>query len=479
MFHRCQVQSRLKLTLLVSSRQISTTTIAKFKPFPLGGRFNGYRCTSLFGFINKNNIFGTGGMNENDIIAFKHFSTKSGDKNEKDDGNKNIWNNTNLPNPSPNEAHQLGQPSWNAVVRALFGNCIITVMKFGVAFQTGSSAMFSEAIHTLADCGNQVFLLKGLSEASNAPDRRYQYGYGKAAFFWALLSALGMFWTGAGVSVYHGAYQLLNPPIEAFEPGLSVWGVLGVSFLVDGYVLKKTLADVNATKPAGVTMRKHLSKLRDPFVLAVILEDFAACTGVVIASAGIAATHITGDIFWDSLASIGIGGVLGVVAVRLVRMNQQFLLGQSVDKEILDGIRTILKGRNAIESVYEVQSQWIGPSTFAYKAEVDFDGSYLAAHLQKKYQPRFERGTEPLDVLLSWYAEDVTRLVEREVREAEQEIKKQYPGAAFIELEPDSRNADSFALPKMRDSFKEATEERRSLNRFIRMVDLSNEISKK
>mmetsp|Transcript_24584 Transcript_24584/g.30057 ORF Transcript_24584/g.30057 Transcript_24584/m.30057 type:complete len:102 (-) Transcript_24584:11-316(-) len=88
MFHRCQVQSRLKLTLLVSSRQISTTTIAKFKPFPLGGRFNGYRCTSLFGFINKNNIFGTGGMNENDIIAFKHFSTKSGDKNEKDDGNK-------------------------------------------------------------------------------------------------------------------------------------------------------------------------------------------------------------------------------------------------------------------------------------------------------------------------------------------------------------------------------------------------------
>ena len=158
-----------------------------------------------------------------------------------------------------------------------------------------------------------------------------------------------MFWTGAGVSVLHGATQLLNPP-EVYETSNSLWAVLGISFAVDGYVLGKTLQEVRRVKPADSSLVEYIRTIRDPFLLAVILEDFAACTGVILAGGGIMLTHVTGNIFWDSIASVGIGGLLAAVAVRLVRMNQQFLLGQAIDKETLRGIKAILSQRPGIDA---------------------------------------------------------------------------------------------------------------------------------
>jgi len=348
--------------------------------------------------------------------------------------------------PVPSGAAAL---SWTTVRRALIGNSVITLLKFGVWFQTGSSAMLSEAIHTLADSGNQALLLAGLHQSSNAPDGRFQYGYGRAAFFWALVSALGMFWTGAGVTVFHGGYNLLHPEAHSVEMSPSLWGVLGISFLVDGWVLMTTLKELRASKPEGISLLRYLRKVRDPFVLAVVMEDFTACTGVLIATAGLGMTYMTGNPYYDAISSIGIGGLLGVVALQLVRTNQQYLLGQAVDKETLLAIRELLYERPAVEAVYGVQSQWVGPSTFSYKAEVDFDGTYLAARLENKYAPLFQTATdrEDVEVLMSWYAEDVTRLVELEVRQIEKAIRVRYPAAAFIELEPDSKYADFDALP--------------------------------
>lgn len=339
--------------------------------------------------------------------------------------------------------------NWKTVQRALMGNSFITLLKFGVWWQTGSAAMLSEAIHTLADSGNQALLLAGLHQSSNAPDGRFQYGYGRAAFFWALVSALGMFWTGAGVAIFHGGYNLLHPEGHAVETSLALWGVLGISFLVDGWVLRMTLKELYDTKPPEKSMWKYLWSIRDPFIMAVIMEDTTACTGVILATLGVGATHYTGSVYWDAMASLGIGALLGLVALQLVRMNQKFLLGHAIDQETLSGIRKILIRRPSVEAVYGVQSQWVGPSTFSYKAEVDFDGTYLAAHLEDKYAPLFMTATEreDVEVLMSWYAEDVTRLVEREVRDIEDAIRNKYPAAAFIELEPDSKYSDVEALP--------------------------------
>jgi zinc transporter 9 len=141
------------------------------------------------------------------------------------------------------------------------------------------------------------------------------------------------------------------------------------------------------------------------------MEDFAACTGVVIAAGGIGLTAATGDPMWDSLASIGVGCLLGTVAVTLVRINQRFLLGRAIDAETEAGIRDILKKRKTIEAVYRCQSQWLGPTSFSFKAEVDFDGTFLAANLTERYNPRFvnalqlkndEALNKELSLLLAW-----------------------------------------------------------------------------
>jgi zinc transporter 9 len=166
--------------------------------------------------------------------------------------------------------------------------------------------------------------------------------------------------------------------------------------------------------------------------------------------------------------------MLGLVAIRLVSWNKQFLLGQAVDKETLRGIRELLYERPSVEAVYSVQSQWVGPSTFSYKAEVDFDGTYLAAHLEEKYAPLFMAASErgDVEVLMSWYAEDVTRLVELEVRDIEKAIRQKYPAAVYIELEPDSKYSDFDALPKdMSSGSKDFNAERLELDRFETIIE--------
>ena len=136
-----------------------------------------------------------------------------------------------------------------------------------------------------------------------------------------------------------------------------------------------------------------------------------------MAIAGISASHVTSMPIFDGMAGVGISCLLGGMGLALVRVNHRFLLGQGVDKEMTDNIEQIIKSRRSIDNVFSIQSQWTGPETFSFKAEVDFDGTYLAAQLMPRYQGEFQDAREDLDqeleVLLCWYAEDVMRAVER------------------------------------------------------------------
>ena len=252
-----------------------------------------------------------------------------------------------------------------------------------------------------------------------------------------------------------------------------VWSVLGFSFAVDGYVFTKTLIEVREDAPKDTSLYKCISTLRDPATLAIILEDGAACLGIVMAIGGIAATQAFGMPVYDALAGVCISGLLAAMGIILVRVNHRFLLGQAVDKETMKGIEKILLNRRSIDNVNSVQSQWTGPDTFSYKAEVDFDGTFLAAKLMPRYQQEFSEASATLDqdlrVLLSWYAEDVMRTVEREVRNVENEIRREYPGAQYIELEPMSKDADRFAI----DDGLEASLKRieiEALNRYLKSL---------
>lgn len=277
--------------------------------------------------------------------------------------------------------------------------------------------MLSESIHSLVDCGNQTLLLIGIRAAATAPDRHHQYGYGKSVYFWSLVSALGTFWLGAGVSLRNSFQDLMNPTVQLEEITWDVWGVLGISFLIDGSVLQQTFAMLRASKPAHLTLWEHIRRIRDPTTLAVLLEDSGACLGVLMAIVGIGVSQATANPVFDSIGGVCISGLLAGMGLALARLNERYLLGQAVDPEIVDGafgilrwvvcvlssfflppnpigpptgtrthagIRKLLMARPGIDNVQSVQSQWIGPYTFAYKAEVDFDGTYLAAKLMAR-----------------------------------------------------------------------------------------------
>ncbi|CAM9120606.1 unnamed protein product [Discosporangium mesarthrocarpum] len=345
--------------------------------------------------------------------------------------------------------------SIKTVKLALGGNLAITLAKFWAYWHSGSSAMLSEAVHSLVDSGNQMLLLVGLTNASAAPDKMHQYGYGKSVYFWSLISALGTFWMGAGVSLRHSVQDLLHPTVVLEKVSWETWGVLGFSFVVDGFVLVKTLKEFIKTCPEGRPLFNHLKKVRDPTTLAVLLEDGGACVGIVIAIAGLGMSQWHGTPVYDSIAGVCVASLLATMGAVLTKVNQRFLIGQAVDSEITDHIVKILKGRSAIENLHQVQSQWVGPYNFSFKAEVDIDGTVLAAKLMSRYEHEFaevlkrdsgEERDKDFKTLLSFYAEDVMRAAEREVREAETEIRRLYPAAAFIELEPDSSTFDEYAV---------------------------------
>jgi cation diffusion facilitator family transporter len=239
--------------------------------------------------------------------------------------------------------------------RALYGNTIICVAKLGAWLSSGSSVMFSEFVHSVVDCGNQSLLLMGIRDSTNDADRRHPYGYGKAVYFWALVSALGTFFLGAGVSMSHAVGELMEPSLQVITS--EVWGVLALSFMVDGYVLYRTVNDVRESKPSHISLSKHISNLRDPATMAVLLEDGAACLGIVIAIAGIGASHMTGMLVFDGIAGVGVSCLLGAMGLALVRVNHRFLLGQGVSKEMTDNIEKIVKSRRSIDNVYRIQSQ--------------------------------------------------------------------------------------------------------------------------
>ena len=362
------------------------------------------------------------------------------------------------------------------VHRALWGNVIICTAKLGAWISSGSSSMLAEFIHSVVDCGNQALLLVGLRDSRLTADRSFNYGYGKSIYFWALVSALGTFFLGAGVSMTHAIGDLIEPSLHAVTP--EVWGVLTLSLLIDGYVFSKTIQEIMESKPKDSTFWSHLNNLRDPATLAILLEDGAACLGIVMAFGGIALSSATGNPIFDGIAGVGISTLLGLMGVALVRVNHRFLIGQAVDRKTTEGIEKILLSRRSIDGIGSVQSQWTGPETFSYKAEVDFDGTYLAAKLMPVYQHEFlkikDTMDEELQVLLALYAEDVMRTAEREVRNAEAQIRKQYPGAEFIELEPMSRDVDRLAIDDNLEAELRRVESD-ALNRYLKSLRSESE----
>jgi cation diffusion facilitator family transporter len=265
------------------------------------------------------------------------------------------------------------------VYAALAGNLAIAVTKFAAAFLTGSSAMLSEAGHSLVDTGNEVLLLYGMRRASRRPDLAHPLGYGRELYFWSFIVALLVFALGAGVALYQGIVHLLRPtPIE--DPLIS-YVVLGISALFEGASWRIALREFRAAKgELGWFAAVHQSK--DPPSFMVLFEDSAALVGLAIAAAGTAASDMLGRPEFDGIASIGIGLVLTATAVVLARESKGLLIGEGARPEIVRSIRRVASEEPGVERVNGLLTVHMSPNQIVAAISVEFADQLTASEIE-------------------------------------------------------------------------------------------------
>src|SRR5262245_49929544 len=222
-----------------------------------------------------------------------------------------------------------------SVYVALASNLAIAVCKFIAAWITGSSAMLSEAVHSLVDTTNELLLLYGLRRAARPADINHPFGHGRELYFWSFIVALLVLTLGAMVAGYQGVSHILQP--EPIRSPLTNYVVLGVSFLFEGFSWLVGLRAFRATKGDQGYLEAFRTS-RDPTTFTVLFEDTAALLGLVIAAAGIAAAQLWDAPQLDGVASIGIAIVLLVCSVLLARKTKDLLIGGPARPHLRDAI---------------------------------------------------------------------------------------------------------------------------------------------
>jgi cation diffusion facilitator family transporter len=261
-----------------------------------------------------------------------------------------------------------------AVLGALFANAIIAVLKLVAAFITGSAGMMAEALHSIADTTNQVFLLLGLRFYKRPASEKHPFGYGKERFFWSFIAAIFIFGVGATYAIYEGVAKLRHPhPPENLE--WAYW-VLGISFVLEaGSIALAIYQEVKEAQHEGLTFFAYLRESKDPTAKTVIFEDSAALLGIVIAAAGIYLTeHHTGTgdgAYWDGIASIVIGLVLSVVAFVLARTSRGLLLGEAANRKSVLAIKQAIEGHPNVVKVVELLTMHLAPKQILINAHVN------------------------------------------------------------------------------------------------------------
>lgn len=269
--------------------------------------------------------------------------------------------------------------SKKVIYAALVGNALIAVSKFTAAAFTGSSAMLSEGIHSLVDTGNQILLLYGIRQSKKPADELFPFGHGKEIYFWSFVVAILIFAVGAGVSIYEGVQHILSPkPIQ--NPSIN-YVVLALALVFEGAAWYFAFTEFSREKGKWGYV-EAVQRGKDPAMFVVLFEDSAAMLGLIVAGLGIYLSQITGILYFDGIASIVIGLILGGTAMWLAYETKGLLIGESANIAVVEEIRKILKSQAAVEHVNEVLTMHMGPEYILVNLSVDFIDSASAAEIE-------------------------------------------------------------------------------------------------
>ncbi|HET6862898.1 MAG TPA: cation diffusion facilitator family transporter [Pyrinomonadaceae bacterium] len=291
-----------------------------------------------------------------------------------------------------------------AVLGALFANGLITVLKLMAAVLTGSSGMMAEALHSVADTTNQIFLLLGLRFYKRPASAKHPFGYGKERFFWSFIAAIFIFGVGATYAIYEGIEKLRHP----HAPTNLEWAylVLAISFVLEsGSIGLAIYQELKEAHHEGLGFFDYIRESKDPTAKTVLFEDSAALLGILIAAAGLLLTeHQVGGsagAYWDGVASIAIGLVLAVVAFALARTSRGLLLGEAANPKVVQAITRAIESHPNVEKVVELLTMHLAPKEILINAHVKLRPDLVTGDIEstvediekriKEAEPKVER----------------------------------------------------------------------------------------
>jgi len=294
-----------------------------------------------------------------------------------------------------------------AIVFALAGNMLIAIIKYIVAFITGSAAMLAESIHSTADSFNQVLLLIGHKRAKKSPSEMHSFGYANEVFFWSLMVAVLLFFVGALFSIYEGVHKLMHP--EELKNVYWIFAVLISSILIEAKSFQVAYSEFRKT--TSLPFVKAIKASTHVSLIVVVLEDSAAMAGLFIVLISTTLARFVNPVF-DAIGSITVGLLLLTVSILLIAEVKNLIVGESMPRESRQVIRNVIHKYKQIRHINRLQTMVMGDSKYLVLLSVDIHDDM--------------KGSE---------AEDV-------IEKVKLDLKKEIPeiGTLYIEIKDSSRN---------------------------------------
>ncbi|EID15488.1 putative cation transporter [Mycobacterium xenopi RIVM700367] len=257
--------------------------------------------------------------------------------------------------------------SIRAILAALAANAGIAAAKFVGFLVTGSSSMLAESVHSVADTSNQALLLLGQRAARKRADALHPFGYGRSRYFWSFVVALVLFTLGSVFALYDG-YHKITHPAELSSPAVALV-ILAVAIGLEAFSFRTAMVESRPLK-GNSSWWRFIRTSRNPELPVVLLEDTGALVGLVFALAGVGLTAVTGDPVWDGIGTIGIGVLLGLIAIVLMVEMHSLLIGEGATTAQTQAIRTALESTKHVERLIHLRTQYLGPEELLVAAKI-------------------------------------------------------------------------------------------------------------
>ncbi|MGQ4601485.1 cation diffusion facilitator family transporter [Nocardia sp. R6R-6] len=254
-----------------------------------------------------------------------------------------------------------------AIIAALTANAGIAAAKFVGAVITGSGSMLAEAVHSVADTGNQGLLLLGQRRAEQEADELHPFGYARNRYFYSFIVALVLFTLGSGYAIYEGIHKIQHP--EQLSSPIVAIVILLIAIALETYSFRTAMRE-SAPLKGDASWWRFIRNSRSPELPVVLLEDTGALIGLLLAFAGVGLTMLTDNPVWDGVGTLAIGALLGVIAVVLIVEMQSLLIGEGATPDENQLIRANLVDDTRIDRVIHLKTQYLGPEELLVAAKI-------------------------------------------------------------------------------------------------------------